>query len=85
MYLTNAIIWTFAPRQLFQIGVGFGVSLPCILGSRLLLNLRGAYRGRRQFTATDLFPRASRWDHRFVSNSSDRDNRGDEGREVGVP
>ncbi len=70
VYVINAIIWTYAPRPLFQLGVGFGISLPCILGSRLLLNLRGAYRGRRQFTATDLLLRSSRWDHLFHGNES---------------
>ena len=62
-YITNALIWTFAPSQLFQIGVGFGVALPSLLGSRLLLNLRGAYQRAHRFTPTVSLSHTTRWDH----------------------
>ncbi len=38
------MIWTFASSQLFQVFVGFGITLPCLLGSHLLLNLRDVHR-----------------------------------------
>jgi len=43
VHLCNALIWTFAPSQLFSIGVGFTCALPAIFGSRLLLDLRAVY------------------------------------------
>lgn len=59
-YLLNALIWTFAPTQLFQLGVGFGITLPCVLGSRLLLNLRAVHRHE---TPTASLIHTQRWDH----------------------
>ncbi|TDL13958.1 hypothetical protein BD410DRAFT_306564 [Rickenella mellea] len=44
VYVVNSMIWTFASPQYFQLGVGFGIVLPCVLGSRLLLNLRATDR-----------------------------------------
>jgi len=69
-YIANALIWTFAPSQLFQIGVGFGVALPAILGSRLLLNLRGAHRRAHQFTPTVELSHTTRWDYLLASSSA---------------
>jgi len=38
--LLNCLVWALAPRLLSEIAVGWAVSLPCALGSRLLLNMR---------------------------------------------
>ncbi|EKM48972.1 uncharacterized protein PHACADRAFT_265938 [Phanerochaete carnosa HHB-10118-sp] len=38
--LTNVAMTIFAPTALYPVGYGFGVVLPCILSSRILLNLR---------------------------------------------
>lgn len=61
-YITNALIWTFAPSQLFQIGVTYGVALPALLGSRLLLNLRGAHQRAHRFTPTMSMSHTTRWE-----------------------
>lgn len=61
-YITNALIWTFAPSQLFQIGVTYGVTLPALLGSRLLLNLRGAHQRAHRFTPTMSMSHTTRWE-----------------------
>lgn len=66
IYVANALTWTFAPSQLFQIGVGFGVTLPSLLGSRLLLNLRDAHARAHRFTPTVSLSGMSRWDQLSV-------------------
>lgn len=38
--LTNVVMTIFTPTALYQVGYGFNVVLPCILSSRILLNLR---------------------------------------------
>ncbi|KAI5122721.1 hypothetical protein M0805_009774 [Coniferiporia weirii] len=69
-YLANALVWTFAPSQLFQVCVGFGVALPSLLGSRLLLNLRGAHQVACRFTPTVSLSQTTIWDHMLASSAA---------------
>ncbi|EKM54283.1 uncharacterized protein PHACADRAFT_123217 [Phanerochaete carnosa HHB-10118-sp] len=41
LVLMNMAMTIFAPTALYQVGYGFSDVLPCILSSRILLNLRG--------------------------------------------
>ena len=38
--ITNIVMSVWTPTALYQVGYGFNVVLPCILSSRILLNLR---------------------------------------------
>ncbi|KAH8116291.1 hypothetical protein DFH11DRAFT_1579756 [Phellopilus nigrolimitatus] len=60
VYLGNSLIWTLAPPQLFQIGIGLGV-----LGLWLLLDLRCAHQRANRFTFTVSLLPSARWDHQF--------------------
>ncbi|KDQ60215.1 hypothetical protein JAAARDRAFT_599251 [Jaapia argillacea MUCL 33604] len=42
-YLTNAVVWFALPPQWIEITEAFSLSLTCIMGCHLLLNLLGAY------------------------------------------
>ncbi|KAG8766812.1 hypothetical protein FRC12_006634 [Ceratobasidium sp. 428] len=39
--LSNALIWMLAPPGLLESGIGLAIAMPTVMGSRLLLNLRG--------------------------------------------
>ncbi|KDQ55918.1 hypothetical protein JAAARDRAFT_36689 [Jaapia argillacea MUCL 33604] len=49
-YCTNAIVWFALPPGWIEITEAFGLSLTCIMGTHLLLNLRGAYYGKDNST-----------------------------------
>ncbi|KDQ60221.1 hypothetical protein JAAARDRAFT_109238, partial [Jaapia argillacea MUCL 33604] len=42
-YLTNAVVWFALPPEWIEITEAFSLSLTCIMGCHLLLNLLGAY------------------------------------------
>lgn len=48
--LFNALLVTLAPTDLVQAGVGFGIALPSIASSRILLDLREVDRKRQEQT-----------------------------------
>jgi len=39
-YLTNLLVWIFAPVSYLEIPIGFSVALSCVMGNRLILNVR---------------------------------------------
>ncbi|QRV74819.1 transmembrane protein [Ceratobasidium sp. AG-Ba] len=39
--LSNALIWMLAPPGLLESGIGLAIAMPTVMGSRMLLNLRG--------------------------------------------
>jgi hypothetical protein len=41
-YLTNLLFWILAPEQLLEIPIGFSVAFSCVMGNRLILNIRQA-------------------------------------------
>ncbi|KDQ60213.1 hypothetical protein JAAARDRAFT_32589 [Jaapia argillacea MUCL 33604] len=45
VYLTNAVVWFALPPEWIEITEAFSLSLTCIMGCHLLLNLLGAYYG----------------------------------------
>ena len=45
--LWNALMMTLAPSNMIPMAVGFTIALPCILSSRILLNLREMDRKRQ--------------------------------------
>lgn len=49
-YLTNALMWRYAPQDMFELPVGFANGLSCVLSCRLLLNIRGIHSRMKQQT-----------------------------------
>jgi len=39
-YLTNLLVWIVASQNLLEIPVGFSVALSCVMGNRIVLNVR---------------------------------------------
>lgn len=39
--LSNSLIWLLAPAGLLESGIGMAIAMPTVMGSRMLLNLRG--------------------------------------------
>ncbi|KAI0946521.1 hypothetical protein AcW1_009962 [Taiwanofungus camphoratus] len=46
-YLTNAIVFIVGKPNDMEIPIGFAVALPCVMGNRLCLNVRGMIRSER--------------------------------------
>jgi hypothetical protein len=43
-YLTNMLIWVAGPQSLLELPIGFSVALSCVMGNRLILNIRDVNR-----------------------------------------
>jgi len=43
-YLTNLVVWSTQSEYLIEIPIGFSVAMSCVMGSRIILNVRGAKR-----------------------------------------
>ncbi|KAJ8508721.1 hypothetical protein ONZ45_g9042 [Pleurotus djamor] len=39
-YLTNMLVWIGAPQSLLEVPIGFSVAMSCVLGNRIILNVR---------------------------------------------
>jgi len=40
-YLTNLLVWITASQNLLEVPIGFSVALSCVMGNRVILNVRG--------------------------------------------
>lgn len=78
LYLANAFIWAFLPPIWMEVSAPFAVAMTCVMGSRLVLNLREAY----YLPAQDEFVpgQTNYYDHRIVRTQRDRGKFGNEQR-----
>lgn len=56
MDLLNLLMMTLAPSNMIPAAVGYTIALPCILSSRILLNLREMNRQREDLMDLDGVP-----------------------------
>ncbi|KAG5652404.1 hypothetical protein H0H81_005098 [Sphagnurus paluster] len=46
-YLTNLLVWAIASQNLLEIPIGFSVAMSCVLGNRIILNVRSVNKEQR--------------------------------------
>lgn len=61
-YLVNMLIWMLGPTDLLEIPIGFTVAFSCVLGNRVILNVKRARREgerEREYASTPVAPEES--------------------------
>jgi len=64
-YLTNLVVWSTQSEYLIEVPIAFSVAMSCVMGNRIILNVRGM---KKDLQSVDI-PRLHPQDHKYVPNS----------------